>query len=215
MNTLILGASGKVGRYLSKEIVSKKILPKTQNLHLQGNLNISDLENLPSEGTNLKIIKANFYLLDEVKKLLSEIPRKIDIFVNLLSVFEESKYDTEFEKIDRIIKINFHNQVIFLKEILPRVNRGVVVQFLDECVRRPYIDKYFWYSVSRSALYSFYQNYREYALDNGIIQRIILLFPKHIQENDYQVLAKIIDEYCANEVSKFEFIEIDEENLSR
>lgn len=215
MNVLILGATGKFGKYLSKEIVSKKILLKTQNLYLQGNLNVEDLEYLSAEELNIKVFKSDFYLLDDLKRLISEMPQKIDVFINLLSVFEESKYSSEIESVDRVLRINFHNQVLFLKETLPRVGGGVVVQFLDECVRKPYVSKYFWYSVSRSALYSFYQNYKEYATRNFVKQRVVLLFPEYIKESDYQSLSKTIDKYCASEVSDFEIIEIPKEGLTR
>lgn len=185
MIILILGASGKVGKYLSEEIAKNPSLPVTELiLHYSSkSVNLT-----PNARVNLRLLEMDILDPKSVENFLSKLPQKIDIVMNLLSVFGETGYNICSGEVEKVLRVNFLNQVLLLRELFPRVSGGVVIQFFDYCVRVPYVGKYFWYSLSRSCLYEFFRHFEEYARKTNQFYRFVYVFPKHIREEEYPKL---------------------------
>ncbi|MEN2998641.1 MAG: hypothetical protein ABDH28_06375 [Brevinematia bacterium] len=207
MNVVILGASGKVGRYLYKEILKNNLLPQTKHLFLQFNSNKIEA---PQINTTKKIdlLEMNILSVKSIKRFLEKLPQKIDILINLLSIFDETPYQTTNKRIRITIKANFLNQVSLLSKILPRVIGGTVIQFFDYCVKKPFSGKYFWYSVSKNAIYIFYKHFEDFAKASGQNYRLIYFLPKYVKETDYEKIKDIINTFSQSNPSSVEVYEI-------
>lgn len=182
MTTIILGASGKIGRFLVEKIISKELLPNTTTLILQYNTSSITYQSTP----NLEIIpiKMDILSLENIKNFISQLPSNIDILINLLSIFEKTPLNTSNNSIMRTLEGNFTNQTILLKELLQKKPK-TIIQFLDYSIKELYTKKYFWYSVSRSALFSFYKHLEKYTLENNQKIKIIYILPKIIDKEEH------------------------------
>ncbi|MCX8029306.1 MAG: hypothetical protein N2712_04845 [Brevinematales bacterium] len=193
MKVLILGASGKIGKFITDKIINKNILENTKELYLHYNNNPIKTESIP-KSIFVKQVRLDLLDMDNIKNFVTLLPSKIDVFINLLSLFEESRFDCDFSIVQKTISINFSNQVLLLREILPKVSGGVIIQFLDTSIQSPYVEKYFWYSVSRRALYNFYKEYIEYATKNKFDQHIAFVFPKMVKtQEELNQITNIFD----------------------
>ncbi|MGC8870434.1 MAG: SDR family NAD(P)-dependent oxidoreductase [Brevinematia bacterium] len=194
MTGIILGASGKIGKMLLKYI------PQSRNLnfsHLILQSNSQEVE-IPEEIENIStLIKCNFSNIDEINNFLGIIPNRVDILFNLVSIFEETPLHTQIDKIEEVLKVNFLNQVLLLEKLLPKLDGGRIIQFLDYCIFSPYTKRYFWYSISRIALFDFYRVLSKYFYENMDLIKILLIVPKIIQtEKDFSKITKIIEEFA-------------------
>ncbi|MGC8767190.1 MAG: SDR family NAD(P)-dependent oxidoreductase [Brevinematia bacterium] len=194
MTGIILGASGKIGKMLLKYI------PQSRNLnfsHLILQSNSQEVE-IPEEIENIStLIKCNFSNIDEINNFLGMIPNRVDILFNLVSIFEETPLHTQIDKIEEVLKVNFLNQVLLLEKLLPKLDGGRIIQFLDYCIFSPYTKRYFWYSISRIALFDFYRVLSKYFYENMDLIKILLIVPKIIQtEKDFSKITKIIEEFA-------------------
>ncbi|MFN4245038.1 MAG: hypothetical protein ACK4F9_02685 [Brevinematia bacterium] len=195
MNVVILGASGKIGNFIYQEISQGNLLPQTKYLILQFNRN--KIKKIPSN-IQTKIIKMNILSKKSIKGFVKQLPETIDILINLLSTFEETPYQTSNEKIEKTIISNFLNQIILLKEMSPKIENSIIFQFLDVCVNDPYIKKYFWYSVSKSALLSFFKHLEKYKKNNNLPYKIVYILPKKLKNEDYTKIKNLISSCLEN-----------------
>lgn len=197
MIVLILGASGKVGRYLVEKILSRELLPLTTHLILQYNSQnvFEGITQIKNSQLNVKLIKMDILDTKSIEDFLNTLPNKIDVLINLLSIFEETPYNSSLDKIQNVMKINFLNQILLLTNLFPMLENGSIVQFFDYCVKKPYIKKYFWYSVSRNALYMFFKYFEKYATQNNKTYRFLYLLPRNITQKDYDKIKTIISDW--------------------
>ncbi len=199
MNVVILGASGKIGKFIYQKVSQGRLIPQTKNLILQFNKN--RIKKLPSK-IKTKMIKMNILSKKSINKFIKKLPEEINVLINLLSTFEETPFQTDNKKIEKTIISNFLNQAILLKEILPKVENGIIFQFLDVCVNTPYTKNYFWYSVSKNALFSFFKHFEEYKKNNNLPYKIVYILPKNIKNNGYKEIENIIST-CTNKKNNF------------
>jgi len=206
MNCLILGASGKIGKVLLKNLIA---MPSDLVLGVQFNSNSSFLDELGLNSTqetwplefdlnNKKIIafKVDFNNTTDLHEFSNYIKNRfneVDIIINLLSTFVESSIDTEESIIKNIIDTNFLNQSLFFKDIHKILSKTFIVEFLDYSIFEPYLNKYFWYSVSRYGMFGFMKTFEKYLKKNNYKTKFLYVFPKIIKgEKDIEELSKIV-----------------------
>lgn len=190
---IILGGSGKIGKKLLNYISTSKKL-NFSNLIIQSN---SKEPEIPTELEKIATsVKCDFSKVEEVENLLKTIPQKIDVLFNLISLFEETPLNAKRSQIEQILKVNFLNQAIFLKELLTSIEVDRIIQFLDYCILSPYTKRYFWYSISRMGMFDFYKGLSKYFYENKKEVKMLILLPRLIEtENEFKQIAKTIEEF--------------------
>lgn len=108
-NVLVLGASGKLGTVVSKELASRGA-----NLWLQGNSNTESLNNIP----NAQILKCNLGDKASVRGFIDEVNSlgvKFDYLVNLAESTGENCMD-----------VNLYAPIEIINGIVEKISRGIL-----------------------------------------------------------------------------------------
>ncbi len=203
VDCLILGASGKVGKYIVKQIQENKILSQFNNFILHYNSN-----KIETNSPRFHLLKCDFTFQEEIDRLIEKLGNfNIQLIINLASSFVESPITKGWDEAQKLIFSNSINQMYLFTKLINKLEKFFIIQVLDVSIKKPYSNKYFWYSISRLALFGFFKTLKKNKLANDKEIKFSLIFPKLIEENrDFEKISLLIDKLSKNHKEKIYII---------